>query len=203
MAIASGGGDAGEKRMSRRPTIRRRPVSPPRAAGDTAVAAGAAARSWTLPPPRLPEPRLPAARAAEPERRVMMARPILALVADDEAAGSDARSPAPVVGFWNRPQTLWAVVASFVLAAAATFVVQRASASASLSETSASATAITHTTSAPIVVPATRPAEAHEAVSAGASAPRAMEPSIPVVDVKSLPAVRRAPARAPTIRRPL
>jgi hypothetical protein len=132
---------------------------------------------------------MPATRVDEPLELPVVARPVLALV-DDEAAESDARSPALAVGFWSRPQTLWAIVASFVLAAAATFVVQRAPASASPAETSATATAITHTTSAPVIVRAARTPETHE-------------PAIPVVDVKSLPPVRRAPARAPTTRRPL
>jgi len=182
MTMIAGGDDGTEKAarvLARRPTIRPRPVTPPRTATTP---------TWRLPPVRLPSPRITEARAA--------ARPVLLLVADasdqfeialrHESSTAEASRPT-----WRSPRTIAVVAASVVVLAVAVVVVVWASARPSeqlhtkavpaRAAAIATATARTTPTSAPApqAAPAAKPAEA-------------ASPVIPLVDVKSLPPAPRS-----------
>lgn len=189
MTMIAGGGDGTEKAarvLARRPTIRPRPVTPPRAAPANATAsnpARATAPTWRLPPVRLPSPRIAEARAA--------ARPVLLLVADasdqfeialrHESTQAETRRP-----LWGSPRTLAVVTAAAVVLAVAALAVGWASARPGdrppTSVTPARVAVIATAKPTPTSVPAT---QAPQVVA------QVVPQVIPLVDVKSLPPARR------------
>jgi hypothetical protein len=183
MTTIAGGDDGTEKAarvLARRPTIRPRPVTPPRTAAAT-PAAPAAARVWTLPPVRLPSPRIHTRAQASTAMR-----PVLLLVADasdqfeialrhDERAAAARRN-------WRGSRTIALATASLVVLAVAAGLVGWASARPSeqlqTSAVAARSASQTRATAMPTVLPAAKAAEP-------------ALPVIPLVDVKSLPPAPR------------
>jgi hypothetical protein len=185
MTMIAGGDDGTDKAarvLARRPTIRPRPVTPPRTATATtamsSTPATPAPRAWRLPPVRLPSPRITARAQAG-----AATRPVLLLVADasdqfeialrhDAGAGEGRR-------MWRAPRIIALAAASVVVLAAAVVLVVWASArpSEQLATSAVSARAATIATAA-TALPAAKAAE-----------PAA--PEIPLVDVKSLPPAPR------------
>ena len=184
--MIAGGDDGSEKAgrvLARRPTIRPRPVTPPRSA-TTTPAPVAKGLTWKLPPVRLPSPRIAEARAA--------ARPVLLLVADAsdqfEIARGHESSGAPSSGLRGRSPWSIANVAIVVAVSAVVLVVAALAAtwassrpSEQLQTSAASPRATARATTAP----------AMQSPPAAMPAPAA-SPDIPVVDVKSLPPAPRS-----------
>ncbi|MDB4938514.1 MAG: hypothetical protein JWP87_5486 [Labilithrix sp.] len=158
----------------RRPAIRPRAVTPPRTEASVVT-------RRPLPPVRLPAPRI-------------TKRPVLALV--DESQSPDSQ---PIVHAPPQPQlaqpagsslglrTIAILAASIVAVASVTFVGLRASRGAS--------TAITSTTTRAVrVQPIVSQTTTTSATLPAAARTHGDEPFVPIVDVKSLPAVRRRAA---------
>ncbi len=154
--------------VARRPSIRPKPVTPPRASL-------APTPTWTLPPVRPPEPRV-------------AKRPILMLVEQDDRDEVVADLPSLVVPprarAWRQPRTLALAIASVL---AAVFATTAGVWTASARRDAAEATQAVGTTtlaSASLAMPAAPVA----AASTNAAATPA-SPAVPVVDVNSLPSV--------------
>jgi hypothetical protein len=163
------GGDDGVVRTARarRPSIRPKSVTPPRAASPSHTG------TWTLPPVRTPAP-----RAVRP-------RPVLMLIADEtegavEVPARAEEAPPDVSPSWlarRQPGAIALAVAS-VLAAAfvTTAVVWTAIERRDAAEAALSSASTTTLSSAPAAISTSKPAPASASV-----------PSLPVVDVNSLP----------------
>jgi hypothetical protein len=160
--------------VTRRPSIRPKPVTPPRS---SLAPTPTPTPTWRLPPVRAPEPRV--AR-----------RPTLVLVEEDESV-EELVMPAPFALPSARsrmqPRTLGLAVAAVLAAAFTTAaVVWTASArrdAAEAKEVVSTTTLASASLSMP-VAPAAPPRA--KAAAAPSSSPR---PAIPVVDVNSLPSV--------------
>ena len=154
---------------ARRPSIRPKPVTPPRA--DARLTP-----TWTLPPVRTPAPRV-------------AKRPVLVLVDQDEtfddvACAVNVLQTAP---WWQQPRSIALVVASVLAAAfATTAVVWTAIARRDAETFDDRAVSTTTISSASLTI---------EKPLAPPVAPRQHEVTVPVVDVNSLPA---APSRMAT-----
>jgi hypothetical protein len=93
--------------VSRRPSIRPKPVTPPRSAAPLHQTG-----TWTLPPVRTPAP-----------RTVVAKRPVLVLVEQDESTRDVASMLSPGVegiAWWRQPRAVALVVASVLVAGFAT-----------------------------------------------------------------------------------
>lgn len=155
--------------VARRPAIRPKPVTPPRASL-------APTPTWTLPPVRSPAPRV-------------AKRPVLLLVDQDDrdevVTDVPSLAVAPSARAWRQPRTLALALASVLAAAfATTALVWTASARRDAAEAT-EAVGTTTLASASLALPAGPVAPP----TANAAAP---SPAIPVVDVNSLPS---APGR--------
>ena len=162
--MMAGGSDRVVKAAAvRRPSIRPKPVTPPRAAAPARAAA-----TWTLPPVRTPEVRAPK-------------RPVLALVGPDESLDdvatdlpsfASAPSPSP----WLPPRSVALAVAAVLAAAfATTAIVWTAIARRDAAE-------VTEAVGTTTLASASLPLTASPALTAEPD-----RPAIPVVDVNSLP----------------
>lgn len=165
--MISGGNDGVVKvaGAARRPSIRPKPVTPPRAQSPLQQTG-----TWKLPPVRTPAP-----------HAVVAKRPVLALVEQEEEVAIEPASLA-LVAWWRQPRTV-ALVAASVLAAAfaTTAVVWTASARRDAAEAAEAIEAVGTTTLASASLSLSSPP---------LPAPPATittEPAIPVVDVNSLP----------------
>ena len=166
------GGSEREVKMAgvaRRPSIRPRPVTPPRVSLVTTP-------TWTLPPVRTPQPRI-------------AKRLVLELVDPDESTyPSVTQVPSLVVApspFWKQPRTLALAVAAVLAAALTTIaVVWTASARREVAEATEAVgtTTLASASLAMPVVPVASPPSAKARVAPAS-------PAIPVVDVNSLPSV--------------
>jgi len=160
---------------ARRPSIRPKPVTPPRTATPLHHTG-----TWTLPPVRTPAPHV-------------AKRPVLTLVGPDESLDAVLSGGLPslvTVAWWRQPRAVALVVASVLVAAfATTAVVWTASARRDAAEAT-EAVGTTTLASASLSLPAPPAAPASDAPVA---------PAIPVVDVNSLPSVpgRVATSSAP------
>ena len=153
--------------VARRPSIRPKPVTPPRAGAPSPRTR--LTPTWTLPPVRTPAPRV-------------ASRPVLALVEHDET-NDDVPSVLPadrVATWWRQPRPVALVVASVLAAAfATTAIVWMAIARRDAAEASVAVSTTTISSASLAIEP---PVDSPEL------APGQHDSALPVVDVNSLPA---------------
>ena len=187
MAGGNDGTDSTARVLVRRPTIRPRPVTPPRSAEVGGRPDGAATTSnappptWKLPPVRLPAPRPRLTESPAEER------PVLLLVADASDQFEIARRHDRSVDVTSAPRRPSLRIVALVAAAA--LVVLAVAGALAITGRPAQATQATSPRQG------TQPTQAPQAAQGAAAskpapAPSATSPVIPVVDVKSLPSAR-------------
>jgi ribonuclease E len=179
MAGGNDGTDSTPRVLVRRPTIRPRPVTPPRSANAaTTATAPAPTPTWKLPPVRLPSPRPLFAEARAD------VRPVLLLVADASDQFDIARRHARPSAVTSAPRHRFPRTVAMVAAGALVMLaVAAALAVAGRPEAVAQATPASPASPATPATPATEPLPA-----VTTAAPTS--PLIPLVDVKSLPPAR-------------